>query len=666
MKNFGPNEFVLRPSDRAVVDEVLERRVYLKKFLIPFVKQNGLVIDIGAHIGSFTIQACSLLHPRMVLAIEPDRNNHEYLVKNITKARLKHLVKPIQIALWNSSTEANLYCQASNPSCNSLIPLWYKWMEKIQIANVDASNIHRVHTDTLDHILNSLHLGHAAIDMIKIDVEGAEKQVFEGATNALRRCRIMVGELHEAFLTEYALRKLMKDFVVHVGEPYTSLRLRYFWAVRRSMFSNSAKRRFQRFAKAADIEEERWRMGRQENRINSLNKQLDAIRGSLSWRLTAPGRSLLDALFPVLPTSSTTALSYIHSNPLPALQNPSVRNIFKQIIEERLNNEFLSTYYQLGQRVDSYVIRNQRVSRKQLVIQIVNFLIAMLNNSPIVVAKTFWREFSFKGKGNAAGVPTEIDPIETAYSKISQNVMGVVMIEDLLKQSNLSKGRIVDVGCGINKLNMGILEHADREGLGVNEAIGTDIVQTTMECDDPRLEFRKQSSSKTLPVENDYADLVISKWSLHHMTTDEIDSITSEIRRILRPGGKAIVIETLAGCGNDLLCDFLTESKRKAVWPVGPWQEVRRNLTRQYLQLQLDQQKAVLALEDYYGHWLENRRTSMPLPFTYLTPLEISRVFEVADMRESMRLKRVFGFAPIIHQGPPSVRLVYYKPSVNA
>src|SRR5208282_4557876 len=128
----------------------------------------------------------------------------------------------------------------------------------------------------------------------------------------------------------------------------------------------------------------------------------------------------------------------------------------KQIIEERLNNEFLSTYYRLGQRVDSYVIRNQRVSRKRLVSQIVNFLTAMLNNSPTVVARTFWREFGFKGEGNAAGVPTEIDPIETAYSKISQNVMGVVMIEDLLKQSNLSNGRIVDVGCGINKLNMGI------------------------------------------------------------------------------------------------------------------------------------------------------------------------------------------------------------------
>lgn len=671
MKDIGQSEFELRPytSDRAVIDEVLRRKIYLKDFLMPFVKQNGLVIDIGAHIGSFTIQSCFMLHPRMVLAIEPDTNNFEYLVKNIAKARVKRFVKPIQIALWNSSTEANLYCQASNPSCNSLIPSWYKWMKNIQMENVDACNIHRVHTDTLDHILNSLHLEDAAINIIKIDVEGAEKQVLEGATNALRRCGVVVGELHEAFLAEYALRKMLKDFVVHLGEPYTSLRLRRFWAVRKSILSNSAKRRFQRFAKAAEMEEASWRTEvwrQQENRINSLNKQLDAIRRSLSWRLTAPGRSLLDALLPASPTSSTPVFSFIHSNPLLALRNSNVRDIFKQLIEERLNNEFLSTYYRLGQRVDSYVIRNQRISRKDLVIQIVNFLTTMLNNSPIAVAKTFWREFGFNGEGNAAGVPPEIDPIETAYGKICQKVTGVVMVEDILKQSNLSNGKIVDVGCASNELNMAILDHADRKGLGVNEAIGTDILQTTTEQVDPRLEFRKQSSSKTLPVESDYADLVISKWSLHHMTLDEINSITSEINRILRPGGKAIIIEALAGSGNDLLREFVTESKRKDVWPVGHWQGLRRNLTRQYLQLQLDQQKAVLALEDYYGHWLESRRTSMALPFTYMSPLEINRVFKAAGMRESARLKRVFGYAPIIHQGPPSVRLVYYKPSANA
>jgi len=425
--------------------------------------------------------------------------------------------------------------------------------------------------------------------------------------------------------------------------------------------STSPKRKFQKF-EPVDVEESKRIIEAHENKINSLNKQLDDIRNSLSWRLTSPGRSLLNLLFPASQTSEPT-FSYIHSNPLIALQDFKVRDTFRQIIEERLNNELLSTYYQLGRRVDSYVIRGQRTSRKDLVLQIVNFLTKMVHTSPTAVAKMFWREFSFNGEANAAGVPTEIDTIEAAYGRIRENVMGVVMIEDLLKRSNLPNGTIVDVGSGGNELNRWILYRADRKGLRLKKAIGTDIVQVDTKLDEPRLEFRKQSSPKSLPVENDSVDLVIMKWSLHHMTLDEIASITAEISRILRPDGKTIIIEAIVGSGDDLFRGFLAETRHKAVWPVGRWQNVRRNLTKQYLRLQPDQQKAVLALEDYYGHWLEGRRTDMPLPFAYMSPSEIDQRFTVVGMRESTRFKRVFGFAPIIHQGPPSVRLVYYKPS---
>jgi hypothetical protein len=149
------------------------------------------------------------------------------------------------------------------------------------------------------------------------------------------------------------------------------------------------------------------------------------------------------------------------------------------------------------------------------------------------------------------------------------------------------------------------------------------------------------------------------------MTLDEVTSITREINRILKPGGKAVLIEALVGQDKELYREFLTECRQKDSWPEGPWQKVRRNITKRYFQLSLDEQKAVLALEDYYGHWLESLRTSMPLPFTYLTRDEIGYHFEVTGMNESTQLRRVFGFAPIIHQGPPSIRLVYEKQSAR-
>jgi len=417
------------------------------------------------------------------------------------------------------------------------------------------------------------------------------------------------------------------------------------------------------------MQESIWRAERQEDEIRSLRMQLEATRSSFSWRITAPVRllgSVLLALrklgFEAKLEPPTDKFAYIESNPLVTLQNSTVRNLFRHIVEERLNNDLLSSYYGLGDRVDVYDIQDQRVSREQLVAKIVDFLTAVQENDPIRAAEAFWGQFSFRGKGKSVGVPVEIDSIETAYSIICQKATGVVMIQDLLQQSNLLVGKIIDVGCGSNDFNLAILAQADRIGVRIQKAIGTDIVQATTPRDDPRLEFRKQSSTKTLPIESEYADLVILKWSLHHMTLDEIKAVMLEISRVLRRGGKAIMIEALMGQGKDLYRGFLADCRRKDTWPKGPWQKTRKKITKQYFQLSLNQQKAILALEDYYGHWLEAIRTSMPLPFTYLTSAEIGRHFEAAGMKESFNLRRVFGYAPIIHQGPPSVRLVYEKP----
>jgi FkbM family methyltransferase len=662
--HFEPDRFEVRPrtSDKAVVDEVMERRIYLKNFILSYVKPNALIIDIGAHIGSFTIQSCLLLCPRLVVAIEPENGSFNYLRRNIAKAKIDHLVKPMHIALWSSRTEGSLYCEPSIPSCNSLIPSWHNWLLKLKMADTEAPIIQKVRTDTLDNTLKSLGLAEAAIDILKIDVEGAEQEVLKGAVAALRRCRIVVGELHEAFLPEYELRSMLKNFKVFVGEPITSLGLRYFWGIKSSILrSEGETRKFHRLARAADAQESRWRAEQLENKIDSLYQQLFAIQDSLSWKLSAPLRTLLKPVVSAARKSSSLDI-HISSNPLVRLLDPSVRRIFTQIIEERLNNDLLSYYFRLGERVDAYAIKNQRVGRKDLAARIVEFLAGLVNRTPIDSAKAFWKEFSFNSVGTA-GVPVELSSIERAYSAIYQKTTGVTMISDLLKSANLRNGVIVDVGCWDNELNLAILDHADRVGLTIDHAIGTDVVQMPVTTNDRRLEFRAQSSQNMLPVQSDYADLVISKWSLHHITQTVTDSIISEIGRVLRPGGKAVIIEALAGSYDDLHNGFQRETKDKTVWPEGPWNEVRKNLTEEYLRLQLDQQKAVLALEDFYGHWLEGRRIETPLHFTYMTHLEANRIFGDVGLREMVKLRRGFGYAPIIHKGPPSIRLVYSKPS---
>jgi len=318
MKDYSPGTFEIRTgtSDIAVIEEVISQRVYLKKFILPFIKRNGFIIDAGAHIGSFTIQSCVMLHPKNVLAIEPDRNNFSYLLKNITKAGFSNSVYPIQIALWHVAARETLYGQPSNPSSYSLLPSWRELMTKFELeTSPDKAEAYSVQTDTVDNVLYSLHLGHEPIDLMKIDVEGAEEQVLKGSTNALRRCNVVVGELHETLLSEGRFRKMLKGFVVSIGEPFTSLRVRTFWAVKKKMLKTRAKhRKFLDAGRIADMEDVIWRLNRQlsvnQNQIETLNHALnqaidnlaaqqnltrslvDNIHNSVSWKLTAPVRWL--------------------------------------------------------------------------------------------------------------------------------------------------------------------------------------------------------------------------------------------------------------------------------------------------------------------------------------------------------------------------------------
>jgi ubiquinone/menaquinone biosynthesis C-methylase UbiE len=65
------------------------------------------------------------------------------------------------------------------------------------------------------------------------------------------------------------------------------------------------------------------------------------------------------------------------------------------------------------------------------------------------------------------------------------------------------------------------------------------------------------ADNRSVPLEDACADVVIAGWSLGHTTgwypeswRDEIAKALAEIRRLLRPGGTAIILETL-GTGNE-------------------------------------------------------------------------------------------------------------------
>ena len=151
--------------------------------------------DVGANTGYYTIPLAEKFDE--VTAIEPDPVALEFLRQKIAKANLNN-VRVLPVALSDSVGSSKLYTptkvrRSSIGSVNSLI-VPNEPSSKASPAQPAGVPLVEVQTDTIDHVL-----GERTIDLLKIDVEGAEFMVLKGGTNALHEMRIknMMIELHD-------------------------------------------------------------------------------------------------------------------------------------------------------------------------------------------------------------------------------------------------------------------------------------------------------------------------------------------------------------------------------------------------------------------------------------------------------------------------------------
>lgn len=133
---------------------------YIKKHL----KKGQTFIDVGAQVGYFTILASQL--GAKVIAFEPCKENRELLVKNIGKNGCKNTVVRSE-ALSNQNATAKLY-KGKTPGENSLSENYH-----------NGEGFEEVTTVTFGS------LGYKIPDMVKLDVEGFEKEVLEGMQSFL-------------------------------------------------------------------------------------------------------------------------------------------------------------------------------------------------------------------------------------------------------------------------------------------------------------------------------------------------------------------------------------------------------------------------------------------------------------------------------------------------
>ena len=133
-------------------------------------------VDVGANIGGYTLRLAKRF--REVIAIEPNPRAADILRKNIELNSLSN-VRVLSDAISDTIGEATLSVPAGGKTTRSSIVKKYK----------QGSSIN-VHTSTLDRLLEN----RDRIDLIKIDVEGAELLVLKGADRTLPKTQRVVLE----------------------------------------------------------------------------------------------------------------------------------------------------------------------------------------------------------------------------------------------------------------------------------------------------------------------------------------------------------------------------------------------------------------------------------------------------------------------------------------
>jgi FkbM family methyltransferase len=168
------------------------------------VRPGGVVIDGGANVGFYAILAAKLMGGRgTVIAFEPDPRNFPILQRNIVLNELQSTVRAECTALSDFDGETEMWISDDVSTCGSLV-------------NMDLASHRsiRVPSTCLDSYLSAAGIG--KIDLLKLDLEGAEPICLRGARRAIQLADVLLLELNAPRLRAQGLipQDVLREFLV--------------------------------------------------------------------------------------------------------------------------------------------------------------------------------------------------------------------------------------------------------------------------------------------------------------------------------------------------------------------------------------------------------------------------------------------------------------------
>jgi FkbM family methyltransferase len=169
-----------------------------------WIQPGAVAFDVGANFGYYSITLASRMRGQgRVFAFEPCRTTYQRLRTNITLNHLESTISTIPCGLSNSPGVA--------------------YLEQVEDGNSGATAVsaqatgEAIELDTVDHFCDVNEIDH--IDIMKIDVEGSELRVLEGAKAMLSRHqpRIMIEINSSALVAAGASVEQLEDLLRGLG-----------------------------------------------------------------------------------------------------------------------------------------------------------------------------------------------------------------------------------------------------------------------------------------------------------------------------------------------------------------------------------------------------------------------------------------------------------------
>lgn len=159
------------------------------------------ILDIGAYKGDIAEQFAHLYHPRFMGLVEP----LPQMAALLRKKSLGPQQKVFSCALGRCEGKAILNVLASTPS-SSILDVT-PGCDVLFHRPLDKKDSIEVTVRTLDSIFSEC--GIKDLDLLKIDVQGYEIEVFAGGVETLRKTRLVVSEV--SFFEHYKGQPLFKE-----------------------------------------------------------------------------------------------------------------------------------------------------------------------------------------------------------------------------------------------------------------------------------------------------------------------------------------------------------------------------------------------------------------------------------------------------------------------